>query len=97
MPHYWHDPYAPGPYQSILIAMTDQGGQGDQDPVSQFSDPGLIHSYAESPAAATTGRPQQGWEQPPAPARAPRSTTLKVIVVIGALILLAWLIIYLVH
>jgi Interferon-induced transmembrane protein len=31
------------------VSVTDPQGQGDKDPVSQFSDPTLMHSFAEAP------------------------------------------------
>jgi Interferon-induced transmembrane protein len=32
-----------------MVTVTQSSAQGDADPVSQFSDPGLMHSYAEAP------------------------------------------------
>ena len=47
-----------------MVNMTDPQGQGDKDPVSQFSDPALMHSYAESPPSAYPGSaPGYGYPQ----------------------------------
>ena len=75
--------------------MTDQQGQGDIDPVSQFSDPSLIHSYAEnsrSPSPASQPPPSGSL---PSPER--RSWRGPVLVLLVLAVVLATLLISLTH